>query len=194
MSDAGFQLPPPPPAGLNYIEAIKPGIIFSVEAIIGGTIFIPVFILLFLFSTSVSRRSPVFYLNITACLIVFATAALSCYVQLEGVVNPLFQQPNSNYITLIALSILPPLFYDSILLTRIIAFYPRLTTPRWHLYRVMAYPVIIKFGRFTVLVLYLHSLVLRTKDLGNVLLVGQATWFRNPYMTTEWVLQMTDNL
>ena len=58
---------------------------------------------------------------------------------------------------------------------------------------MMALQVVCKIVRFIMIVLVLNQFVDRGKYLGNVALVGNVVWFRNPYITTEWTLQVIDN-
>ncbi|KAI5995872.1 hypothetical protein EDD15DRAFT_545078 [Pisolithus albus] len=84
--------------------------------------------------------------------------------------------------------------YDSILLTRLFALYPISTTPATTLLKIFAFPFCVKCTRVVVLSIGLNKYV--SPELTTVTLEeDEATaWFRNPKMTTEWGMQIADNL
>lgn len=62
-SGGPFEIPPPPP-GLNYIEAIRPSFLMLTLGTVWSSMLIPCLIALFLFPTARLRKSPVFILNV----------------------------------------------------------------------------------------------------------------------------------
>jgi hypothetical protein len=190
MSDTS--IPPPPPAGMNYIAAIKPSLTFIMVVTPLGSILVPIIVMLFVFSTAKSRSQWVFQLNVLACCLGIAEAILNAVLEINLILEPLTPQPQSIFTSVITLSVLSPMLVDSILLTRILAFYPSRTSSALSRLKVIAFPLLIKSGRFIAVVLYLSDYTL-TQNLGNVLLVVQAGWYKNPYMLAEWTLQVVDN-
>lgn len=191
MSTAQF--PPPPPPGLNYIEAIRPSLNFILVLTPLGSVLVPLILTLFFFSTPQSRRHPVFILNILACLSGIIEAALNAALETKQILYPLEPISKELLTSVIAFSIVSPVFIDSILLFRILAFYPFSITPTWQLVAIFALPALVKCGRFTAVVMYLHSFTHSSGNLPNVLLAAQSTWPKNPYILAEWSLQMIDN-
>lgn len=192
MSDA-TQFPPPPPAGLNYIAAIRPSLNFILVLTPLGAVLVPLIITLFFFSTPQSRRHPVFILNIFACLSGIVEAALNAALETKQILYPLEPMSKELLTSVIAFAIVSPLFIDSILLLRILAFYPVSMTPTSQLIAIFALPAIVKCGRFIAVVMYLHQFTHSSGNLPNVLLAAESTWPRNPYIISEWSLQMVDN-
>ncbi|KAH8108861.1 hypothetical protein DFH11DRAFT_1630846 [Phellopilus nigrolimitatus] len=190
---AAASLPPPPPPGLNYTAAIKPSLTFILVMTPLGSMIVPIIILLFFFSSPVSRSLPIFYLNIFACLIGLLEAFLNGALEVKQILYPTETIPQALFLATIASVVLSPVIIDSILLIRVLAFYPARTSPLRDRIKVLVFPVLVKCGRFIVVVLYLHSFTVESKNVGSVLLVGTVSWFRNPYILTEWVLQMVDN-
>ena len=188
-----MDFPPPPPPGLNYIAAIRPSLNFILVLTPLGSMLVPLTLTLFFFSPPQSRRHPVFILNILACCSGILEAALNAALETKQILFPL--QPISKELltSVIAFSIVSPLFIDSILLFRILAFYPLDMTPNRQLLAIFALPILVKCGRFIAVVMYLYQFTHSSGNLPNVLLAAQSTWPKNPYIISEWSLQMIDN-
>ncbi|KAH8114087.1 hypothetical protein DFH11DRAFT_249005 [Phellopilus nigrolimitatus] len=186
-------LPLPPPPGLNYIAAIQPSLTYILVMTPLGSMIVPIVILLVFFSTSASRSQPVFYLNVFACLIGVVECILNAALEVKEILHPTEEISQSFFLATIGSVALSPVIVDSILLTRVLAFYPaRGYTPMKRI-QVLIFPVFVKCGRLVAVILYLHKFTVESKNLGSVLLVGEVIWFRNPYSLTEWTLQMVDN-
>lgn len=192
MSDT-IMFPPPPPEGLNYIAAIRPSLNFILVLTPLGSVLVPLILTLYFFSTPNSRRHPVFILNILACCSGICEAAINAALEVKQIIYPLEPVSPSLLTAVIAFSTVSPLFIDSILLFRILAFYPPYRTPRRTLIAIFALPLLVKCGRFTAVVMYLHSFTHSSGRLPSILLAAESTWPKNPYIITEWTLQMTDN-
>ncbi|KAG7096007.1 hypothetical protein E1B28_006689 [Marasmius oreades] len=185
--------PPPPPPGLNYIEAIRPSLNFILVITPLGAALVPLIITLLFFSTPEVRRRPVFILNILACCSGICEAAINAALETKQILYPL--QPVSKELLtgVIVFAMVSPVFIDSILLFRLLAFYPLHRTSKRVFFLVLLLPVVVKCGRFTAVVLYLNSFTRGSGQLPSVLLAAASTWPRNPYIMTEWSLQMVDN-
>ena len=186
--------PPPPPAGLNYIAAIRPSLNFILVLTPLGAVLVPLILVLFFFSSPRSRRHPVFVFNILACCSGICEAALNAALETKQILYPLEPVSKSLLTSVIAFSIVSPVFIDSILLFRILAFYPLGTTPTSRLLTIFSLPVLVKSERFIAVVLYLNQFTHTGGKLSNVLLAAQSTGHKNPYILTEWSLQMIDDM
>jgi len=190
MSDAG---PPPPPPGLNYLAVIEPAVTFSLLGAFFGGILIPLLIFLFLFSTPASRGHPVFVLNVAIILLGLALAAVNVGQEWSNLVTPTKAVPQSLTLTNITLDVLSPMIIDSVLLFRLLAFYPRISTPSSTFIKVLAFPVIVKSARFACVTIFLQRLG-RENGHGSITTLAAQTWFRNPFLVSEWSLQILDNV
>jgi len=186
-------LPPLPPPGTAFIAAIKPQLTFLLLAVGLGSPQVPIAIMLFFFSTQQTRRHPLFISNVLVCSLTLAHSILNIVIETTNILEPTRILPTSTYITQVALSFLVPWTCDAVLLVRLLAFFPKETTEISTYLRVLAFPVIVKTGRLSVVIAYLCSEVSEVKGSISILAVGQANWFRNPYVTTEWMLQVCDN-
>lgn len=149
--------------------------------------------MLFFLATPALRRNYVFALNIFACVIGLLEAFLNGALEVRQLLEPQESVPRAFFLAVITAVVLSPMIVDSILLTRVIAFYPKTTSSSLTRFKVLLIPIIIKCGRFAAIVLYLHRFNILAKNAGNVLIAGSLTWFQDPYMITEWTLQMVDN-
>jgi hypothetical protein len=193
MSQPSVSLPPPPPPGLNYIEAIRPSLNFILVLTPLGAVLIPLIIVLFVFSPPHSRRHPVFILNVLACCSGIAEAVVNATLETNQILYPLRPISKGLLTAVIALATISPLFIDSILLFRILAFYPIGVAPKTTVAAILAFPLLLKCGRLTAVVMALNVFANGSGKLGNVLLAAQSTWPRNPYIMSEWIMQMVDN-
>ncbi|KAG6865082.1 hypothetical protein C0991_005226 [Blastosporella zonata] len=184
---------PPPPPGMNYLAVIQPGLTFSLLGAFFGGLLIPLFIFLFLFTNPAARRHPVFILNVVIVIFGFALAVINVGEQWKNLVTPNNPPTDSLIFANIVFDVFSPLLIDSVLLFRLLAFYPRMITPRSTFIKVLAFPVFVKCGRLISVTLFLHQMN-QTDGENSVTILANKLWFRNPYLISEWSLQITDNL
>ncbi|KAI6112183.1 hypothetical protein EV401DRAFT_1867606 [Pisolithus croceorrhizus] len=151
-------------------------------------------VVLFVFSTAKSRRRLIFRLNVIAICFALVLGVLSFIVSGNAILRPFSPVPESLYVATIIFAMFPPVFYDSILLTRLLALYPTERTPLSTLVCVLAFPICVKCGRLVVLSLYIRQYLVSAPGVAPLTVQAEITWFRNRYVTTEWALQMLDNL
>jgi len=185
--------PPPPPPGTAYLAAVKPQLAFLMLAVGLGSPQVPIAIMLFFFSTPQSRRHPMFFLNVLVCALTIANSILETVIDTTNILEPTRILPTHTYLAQISMALLVPWVSDAVLVVRLLAFFPRATTANSTYVRVFAFPVIVKTVRLSVLIAYFVSTKLKVEGLVSILRVGEVTWFRNPYITTEWILQALDN-
>ena len=135
-----------------------------------------------------------FYLNISICGITISNAILEGWVQVTNMLQPTRIVPTHTYLAQISLALLVPCICDAVLIVRLLALFPKTLTTKATYVKLLAFPVFCKAARISILIAYLVATKAKVKDLkGSVLLVGEVTWFRNPYITSEWILQVLDN-
>lgn len=174
----------------GFIDAIRPQYVLVVAVAPFCGCLLTLLAVLFAFSTPASRSLLVFKLNAIAILVALVTGILNGYINALGLLEPFASDATvSLCFTFAFFTLCSPLFYDSILLLRLLAFYPIRSTPLSTLARVLAIPVLVKCGRLVCLSLFLHGYYVSSVKYGPV-----TDWFRNPYVTSEWVLQVTDNM
>ncbi|KAI6108896.1 hypothetical protein EDD16DRAFT_56223 [Pisolithus croceorrhizus] len=151
-------------------------------------------VVLFVFSTAKSRRTLIFRLNVIAICFALVLGVLNFIVSGNAILRPFSPVPESLYVAAIIFALFPPIFYDSILLTRLLVLYPKERTPLSTLVCILAFPICVKCGRLVVLSLYVRQYLISVPGVAPLMVQAEITWFRNPYVTTEWALQMLDNL
>lgn len=185
---------PLPPPGLNYIVAIRPPLIFILILTPLGAILVPLTITLFFFSTPQSRRHPVFILNILACCSGIIEAALYNAVQIKLILFPVQPISKTLLTSAVACSILGTLFTESILLFRILAFYPISLTSRRRLLAIFAVPIVVKLGRFIAIGMYLYEFTHNGNNFSILIMsVAQSAWPKSGPIIVAWSLQIIDN-
>ncbi|KAI5995814.1 hypothetical protein F5J12DRAFT_368258 [Pisolithus orientalis] len=174
----------------GFIDDVRPQYILVVAIAPFCGCLLTLLVILFAFSTPASRSLLVFKLNVVAILVALVTSILNGYINARGLLDPFAPEIAFSICFTFALFALgSPLFYDSILLLRVLAFYPIRSTPPLMLAKVLTVPILVKCGRLVCLSLFLHDYYVKSA------IYGPATdWFRNPYVTSEWVLQVIDNM
>ncbi|KAI6096757.1 hypothetical protein F5141DRAFT_1152214 [Pisolithus sp. B1] len=178
----------------DFIDTIRPPFQFIVGVTALSACLVTLLVVLSVFSTQESRRRPAFYLNIIAISTALVLSILSGITSGRAILYPFSPTGKGIYIATIFFALFPPVFYDSMLLTRLLALYPINVTSRSTFFKIFIFPVCIKCGRLIVLSLYLYEFVQSTKLLRSLEQHAHATWFRNPYITAEWAMQILDNL
>ncbi|KAG6329915.1 hypothetical protein ID866_9175 [Astraeus odoratus] len=178
----------------GFIDGIRAPYTFATLTTSLSACLVTLLVVMFVFSTSESRRRLIFRLNVVAICFALMLGVLNLFVDASAILRPFNPVPQSLYITTIVFALFPPVFYDSILLTRLLALYPVDRTPLPTLVGVLTFPLCVKCGRLIVLSLYMRDYVNSSPDVASLAAHAEATWFRNPYITSEWTLQMFDNL
>ena len=135
-----------------FIDEIHPSLNFVVVVTAFSACLLTLLVVLFAFSTPQSRKRPVFRLNVIAILMATVLSVLNGVTSGGSILDPFHAIPESVYVATIFFATFPPLFYDSILLTRLLALYPIGITPSLQLFKVFAFPMCIKCGRLVALV------------------------------------------
>ncbi|KAI6148145.1 hypothetical protein BKA82DRAFT_4148947 [Pisolithus tinctorius] len=177
-----------------FVSSIHPSFDYIIVTTAFSACLFTLFVILFALSTKESRRRLAFRLNVLAICIALVTGILSGISNGKVIVDPFNPLSTSVFLAVIVFIIFPPLLYDSILLTRLFALYPLSSTPPTTLLKIFAFPFCIKCARVIVITLGVHSYV-GTGLTTEALIQDQSSfWFRSPYLTAEWTMQIADNL
>ncbi|KAI5998253.1 hypothetical protein EDD15DRAFT_311454 [Pisolithus albus] len=177
-----------------YISFVQP----SFDIILAGTALSAclstLLVTLFVFSTRETRRHVVFRLNVLAICLAMTLGiliGLACGKLILDPFNPMWKR---FYAAGVAFALYPPILYDSILLTRLFAIYPLSTTPSVTLVKIFAFPFCVKCARVVALSLFFNEYIKYGFTPQAIAQHQDDTWYRNPKITAEWVMQMLDNL
>ncbi|KAG6909190.1 hypothetical protein DXG01_001704 [Tephrocybe rancida] len=192
MSDAALPAPPP---GWDHVGVTQTALTFCLLGAFFGGLLVPLFVFLLLFSKPVTRRHPVFIINLAIVVLGLALAAINVGQEWTNLVTPIKGVPTSLTLANIALNTFPSMIIDSVLLFRLLAFYPSICTPRRTYFIVLAFPITVKCARLTCVTLFLYNVGRTSTDgPGDIFTVVESFWYRNPYLVAEWSLQIADNL
>ncbi|KAI6142311.1 hypothetical protein EDD17DRAFT_240942 [Pisolithus thermaeus] len=173
----------------EFVDATRPQYVLVIAVVPFCGCLLTLLAVLFAFSTPELRSLLVFKLNVIAILVALVTGILNGYLNGSSFLEPFAPEtPLSICFTFALFALGSPLFYDSILLLRVLAFYPIRSTPLPLLAKVLAVPILVKCGRLVCLSLFLHGYYVSYATHGPV-----TDWFRNPFVTCEWALQVIDN-
>ncbi|KAI0061679.1 hypothetical protein BV25DRAFT_1805383 [Artomyces pyxidatus] len=158
-----------------------------------GAMLIPIVGTLLFFTPPEARKRPVFILNIFACCLGLLQAAYTLGFTAELLFNPTKIFSPVLYMLDIALLLLPPLFIDSILIFRFLAFYPVQLTPPRTLAAVLAVPAVLKTARLATLIAFLATYPMDRMQQTGAAAVAGLIWGRGPLVVVLFILQALDN-
>ncbi|KAI6103100.1 hypothetical protein EDD16DRAFT_1525387 [Pisolithus croceorrhizus] len=113
----------------DFIDTIRPPFQFIVGVTALSGCLVTLLLVLSVFSTQDSRKRPAFCLNIIAISTAVVLSILSGITSGRAILYPFSPTGEGIYIATIFFALFPPVFYDSILLTRLLALYPINVTP-----------------------------------------------------------------
>ncbi|KAI0323312.1 hypothetical protein GY45DRAFT_1264816 [Cubamyces sp. BRFM 1775] len=180
---------PPPPPGLNYIAVIEPLLDLLLIDTILSSFLVPTLITLFYFSTSSSRRQPMFVMNILAIACAIALAIINICNQTRAILaKPVSPAMDT---ALLFMTIFAPFCAEFVLVFRVVAVHPP-SIMSWPARILVYFPVAsFKTARVVNIIIFIVQWVQRKQHLDNPLLRGQAAWSL-PNIKIEWVLQFLD--
>ena len=158
-----------------------------------GAILLPIICVLLFFTPSESRKRPVFILNILACLLGICQAIYFASLYSYVVLHP--DKPVSHTTALAAIAILltPSILIDSILLFRLLAFYPIQLTPRYTLVAILTPTFLFKAARLACLIAFLITYPVSRFDGPSYATLPGLVWGRGPWIIALLALQALDN-
>jgi len=158
-----------------------------------GAILLPIIGVLLFFTPSESRKRPVFILNILACLLGICQAIYFASLYSYVVLHP--DKPVSHTTALAAIAILltPSILIDSILLFRLLAFYPIQLTPRYTLVAILTPTFLFKAARLACLIAFLITYPVSRFDGPSYATLPGLVWGRGPWIIALLALQALDN-
>lgn len=173
----------------DYAESMRPSVNLILIVTPLGSVLVPLILTLFFFSTSQSRRHLVFILNILACCSGICEAIISVTIATKTILYPFDPISKALFTTSFAFTVVASLFSDSILMFRVLAFYPLSATPNGKLLAIFALPILAKCGRFFTAVMYLYQFT----HVNSLYVFLASNWSKNPYILVILSLQVIDN-
>ncbi|KAG1808771.1 hypothetical protein EV424DRAFT_1543346 [Suillus variegatus] len=185
-------VPPSPPPGTNYIAIIQP----SLNSIMIGhtftVILIPLIFALFYFSTPLSRRRPIFILNVIAIILAFTAGIMIDSLAIHSMLSPLDAWPPSVNIAIGIIGAFQSILVDLILLLRLALIYPYTIVGLKRFALITTLPVLLKIARLVNMFVFIKVLADAARGptgSENIAVV----WATTPYLKIEWSAQLVDN-
>ena len=177
-----------------FAESIRSPLTFILISSTLASLLIPTLVILFALSNRDTRRLLIFKLNVVICFIGLLEAAFIVTLEWKTIFSANGAVRPSLAVAAFTIILTTPLFVDSVLLIRILAFYPRPQTKWTTRLVVLAVPLTAKVARCIMLILWLRQFYAKDVEMGDSISNGLSTsWFRNMYLGTEWTLQIVDN-
>lgn len=158
-----------------------------------GAILLPIIGVLLFFTPSESRKRPVFVLNVLACLLGICQAIYFASFNSYVILHPDAPVSSISAMAAIAILLTPPILIDSILLFRLLAFYPIQLTPRNTLIAILAPTSLCKVARLACLIAFLVTYPVTRFDEPSYAALPGLVWGRGPWVIAMFALQALDN-
>lgn len=180
---SSFESPSPSPQLLATILIVAP---------LGATL-VPTIGTLIFFASSESRKRPVFLLNILACLLGICQAIFFTSLYSSVLLHPDNYVSHTTLIAAIASLLAPAILVDSILLFRLLAFYPIQLTSRKTLIAVLTPTSLVKAARLACLIAFIVTYPVSRLDAPGYIAVRGLIWGRGHWIIAVFALQALDN-
>jgi hypothetical protein len=158
-----------------------------------GAVLVPIIGVLIFFTPCESRRRPVFVLNILACLLGVCQSIFFTSLNSSVILHPDKPLSHTTHLAAVAILLTPPILINSILLFRLLAFYPIQLTPRLTLVAVLAPTCICKAARLACLIAFLVTYPLSRSHTPAYATLPGLVWGRGPWIVALVALQALDN-
>ncbi|KAI0034639.1 hypothetical protein K488DRAFT_45106 [Vararia minispora EC-137] len=158
-----------------------------------GAMLIPIVCTLFAFTPSTIRRRPVFLLNVFACILGIAQAVITVVLNYQILASPSEPFTVATYLFKIATLLVPPVFVDTIVMFRFLAFFPIQLTARRTLLGVLFFPVACKVARLILIAVFLGTYPAGRLAGPRSLAVENLIWGQGPIVAAIFGMQALDN-
>ncbi len=166
--------------------------VILIVAPLGATL-VPIIGTLIFFAPGESRKRPVFLLNILACLLGICQAVFFACLNSSVLLHPDKFVSHTTLIVAIAVLLAPPILADSILLFRLLAFYPIQLTPRKTFIAILAPTSLVKAARLACLIAFIVTYPVSRLDAPGYVAVRGLVWGRGHWVIAVFALQALDN-
>ncbi|KAL4258150.1 hypothetical protein AB1N83_010750 [Pleurotus pulmonarius] len=182
-----------PPIVTLYIDNISPYLNFIMIGTAWASSLIPLFVILFYFSTPALRRQPIFIMNVLSVTMGIVLGLNIAAISIKGIRHPEVLFDANAVVFELAGALVLPIFIDFILAFRLSVVLPRRTTPTLVLCIVFIPLALFKVGRVINIAIFISKFapVIRTSNPATVLSSGFDHF--NPHHKIEWSLLVVDN-
>lgn len=163
-----------------------------IAAPLGATL-VPIIGTLIFFAPGESRKRPVFLLNVLACLLGIFQAVFFTSLNSAVLLHPNSYVSRTVLVAAIAVLLSPPILVDSILLCRLLAFYPTQLSPRKTLIAILTPTSLVKAARLACLIAFIVTYPISRLDAPGYVAVQGLIWGRGHWIIAVFALQALDN-
>ncbi|OJA08179.1 hypothetical protein AZE42_09056 [Rhizopogon vesiculosus] len=119
-----------PLPGTIFIVSVQYSLSFLLLAAMMNSFIISILLVMLVFSTTSSRKRPVFLLNVITLCLAFLGGAFSMYGEIHTMLSPDVPQSTAILLAFIIISYFAAMVAEAILMLRLLAAYPFRLTPR----------------------------------------------------------------
>ncbi|KAF8513144.1 hypothetical protein BU17DRAFT_53459 [Hysterangium stoloniferum] len=178
-----------PSPGFNHFS-IQDAYIFVLISLPLSSILIPLFLLILYFSTSSSRRTWLFALNLIIVLLGIVGGILNTISIL--ILHPRHSVSNRLFLACTGIMMYTPIVVDCILVLRLSAVYPQIITKRSVRMPILAIPIVCTAARAILVTLLIHDWY-RLGNQSSAVAASKIIWPRNPLIISDWSIQLFEN-
>ncbi|KZV70210.1 hypothetical protein PENSPDRAFT_685717 [Peniophora sp. CONT] len=158
-----------------------------------GSMLVPVMATLVAFTPRRTRRQPVFQLNVISCALGLLQAGATIGYIVQFLFDPTLVISRWWWMFKIITLLVPPMFFDTVLLFRTLAFFPvQLRTDKL-LLCLLTVPVLIKTARVVVVLVFMVTYPMDRLSLPGIKAVQGLVWGEGPLVMSLFALQAIDN-
>jgi len=159
-----------------------------------GATLVPIMGTLIFFAPSESRKRPVFLLNILACLLGICQAVFFTSLNSSVLLHPDNYVSHTVLLAAIAALLAPPILVDSVLLFRLLAYYPIQLIPRKTVLAILTPTSLVKAARLACLIAFIVTYPVSHLDAPGYVAVQGLIWGRGHWIIAVLALQALDNV
>ncbi|PFH46139.1 hypothetical protein AMATHDRAFT_156174 [Amanita thiersii Skay4041] len=182
-----------PPPGLNFISVVQPSLGILIAALTGTAILVPLWVILFFFSTKQLRRKPIFIMNVISIMLGVTLGISTTYIMYQEITNP---QSSFGHVmpACQCLITITPSFVESILLFRLLAVYPYHATSSCVFISIFFPLICIKIARVVSVAMFVYHFVVVYDEAASPFNALQVVWLNQiHFLKIEYLLQVIDN-
>lgn len=158
-----------------------------------GSMLVPVIATLVAFTPQRTRRQPIFQLNVISCALGLVQAGTTVGYIVQFLFDPTLVISHWWWMFKIIILLVPPMFTDTVLLFRTLAFFPVPLRTDGLLVCLLAVPVLVKIARVVVVLVFMVTYPMERLSLPAIEAVQGLVWGEGPLVMSLFALQAVDN-
>jgi len=175
----------------GYVQGIRPAFSFILISAIFSAMLIPLLAMMFALSTSQSRRTPIFILNVLAVSLGLVVGALCGHLTIQSILSPFTGINGTEDFVYNILYIWMPWITEAVLVVRVVVVYaPAYQSSRIAL--LLAFTIAVKVARAAINIVFLVQWK-RSTSSGSVNQFSTTESLNGWMIKAAWILELLDN-